>query len=151
MVEKKWFDSIVGNTWSCSVVMLDPLSSLMFYHHTFCHHNCIYYDFLLWIYSVHTTSFSLGDFPLALLAVPSQTMLHSFAFPLPIQPCRATPGMDYLRCGKAPNICPSWERDPSSVALPVVSSVFSLLKGLFRGCFSSLKGWRTYGVAVHIV
>ncbi len=83
-------------------VLLDPYSSLMFYNLHFCHHNCIYCDFLLLIYSVHMTSIS----------------------------------------------CPSWERDPSSVALPEVSYMFSLLK-VFIGEFSLIRfeGLRTEGKA----
>ncbi len=37
------------------------------------------------------------------------------------------PRCAYLRA-QLLHVCPSWERDPSSVALPEVSSIFSLLK-----------------------
>ncbi len=75
-------------------VLLDPYSSLLFYNLHF-HHNCIYCDFLLLIYSVHTTSIArlsvLGEesLPVALAEVSFIfSLLKVFfggVFPCPIQ------------------------------------------------------------------
>ncbi len=47
------------------------------------------------------------------------------------------------------HVYPSWERDPSSVAFPEVSSIFSMLKGFLGGIFPyPIRGYKDRGCRV---
>lgn len=144
------FMSVWGLYWFWSTLTRKSITSVCLFVSPLCLHafalSCVCVDYplsmfqwwrgyILWLrsYLVSDTSGGSVFFLNSSSSVTFSSLCHNCIFTM------------IFFCGSALytqhpfHVCLSWERNPSSAALPGVSSIFYPLKGLFKESFSSFE------------